>query len=470
MTPLTPEQLLTTATKLHQLGYQPEFGYQDGKRPLRKRWPQEPLTKLEAIYTAAMTTHPTTVGISTNPDGATTPLVVVDNDSAEATHRHQERIASGEWPDTPFVVTTPKGTHYYYRQDEGAIWGSTTDAATELDIRAWHGFIVTAPSIRPDGGEYTLQGIIPHASELPFAPPPPPQRVRNGTGGGKEIPLPPGVTDIRSHWVHDSGTKYLCKAHDDHHGSLSIRYMEDGEWAYKCFSGCTTQEIKASVDLTNAVKEPEPEPNPCTRLEMINEVTGETVELPCNSKRCNTCGPRLSQELEYQMNSVLGKYGHVHRFETRTELDLCITRTKKQTQRAGDTFDYVVVGDEHNFGWIAVTSHPLLPGQGLQKLSDWMERIAHAYRAGLGRLRRTNAFRAVSRLAIGKVKSKSGQRSVWQLVGRSDAAESDVPDTMEAFLADLDEREWFRERDWVLQRHRLAKHLTGKLSHRGGKW
>jgi hypothetical protein len=138
----------------------------------------------------------------------------------------------------------------------------------------------------------------------------------------------------------------------------------------------------------------------CTKMEFFSTETGDRFAKPCWSKRCNLCGPVMVKNLQHQIDTLLGDYGYIHRFATKEELNTALARTKKRAQRAGDTFDHVVVGGDEEFGWLTVTTQPIVAAQGLRKVSEWSDRIRHAYLAGRGRLRRTNGFRELSRVAL----------------------------------------------------------------------
>ncbi len=431
-------RLLVNAIQLHKLGYIPEFGYQDGKRPLRKGWTTKPLNTLEEIYDVFLNTDPVTVGINTHPDGAANPLVVVDNDSPEATARHEARVAAGEWPQTPFVVNTPSGgTHYYYRQDpNGGVWKTSADTVNKLDYRAYHGFVVAPPSIRKDGGKYTTQHPIPPIWKLAYAPKPDGAHTYNIRIPGNVAPIPNDIPDIRKSFTYDGGN-YLCPAHTDTHGSLSIRYMQDGGWALKCFTGCTTEQILAAARLSRRDLYPHSitsieqkvedtfGPNPCKRIKLVNKATGETMRMLCNTKRCIHCGPRKQALIQFQLYE-LGEYAYISSGENIEDINRCLEKIKKRARAAGVEYIYQIVGDD-SLGYILVSDVKITEQQTLNKLDSWMRRILDRYHDAGRRIRRSRALGRVSLIRLYR-KSKSGNPSPWYIETMDTIAALEVED------------------------------------------
>ena len=49
-------------------------------------------------------------------------------------------------------------------------------------------------------------------------------------------------------------------------------------------------------------------PNPCTSLKLLNDQTGDLLELPCNGTRCVDCSPRKHAKIQMQLQTTLREH------------------------------------------------------------------------------------------------------------------------------------------------------------------
>ncbi len=138
--------------------------------------------------------------------------------------------------------------------------------------------------------------------------------------------------------------------------------------------------------------------NPCENLKLHNSETGETLEIPCNGKRCEHCSPRKILTMRLQMREAFGEYTYVLRT---SDPSRHIARLKKQAQRAGVEWLYQSVGDDY-LGYILISNLPIEEGQNRTSLADWLERVVHQWMRGDKRIRRTRSIGRLSLLPIGK--------------------------------------------------------------------
>jgi hypothetical protein len=160
------------------------------------------------------------------------------------------------------------------------------------------------------------------------------------------------------------------------------------------------------------------EPNPCERLTLLNQETGETIQLVCDSKRCHDCGPRKQKILKMQLQTM-GPNVWVATIKLRADVDRALERAKKRSQRKGQSFTYNIVGDDY-LGYIVVSDAQLHPEQRFMAIADWWDRILHAYRYGDNRIRRSRALGRMSLVTL-KAVVKEGT-SKWRALFRGSGA------------------------------------------------
>ena len=157
--------------------------------------------------------------------------------------------------------------------------------------------------------------------------------------------------------------------------------------------------------------------NPCKQLVLENEETGERLELICNRKHCQDCGPRKAYLNELQIIEAFGDIGWVGRMD-RAEVDRAIEAAKKRKQRKGEEFTYMVVGSTRHY-YILVSDVPLSPEQRRMDLRDWYERIRHQYTYGT----RRRCSRSVSSMSLVRKKkrttNKGHHQPTWRRVVES---------------------------------------------------
>ena len=146
-------------------------------------------------------------------------------------------------------------------------------------------------------------------------------------------------------------------------------------------------------------------PNECTALKMQHLETGEILEMICNRKHCNDCGPRKAMLNDLQAREAFSDIVWISR-TTKDEIHRALEAAKKRKQRNGEQFTYLVVGDERN-GYIFVSDQQLSPYQRRMSLADWRTRISHAYRYG-GRRRCSRRLSSMSLLRKRKKSTNEG--------------------------------------------------------------
>ena len=185
----------------------------------------------------------------------------------------------------------------------------------------------------------------------------------------------------------------VCPVHGTKDRNLEIKRHRNGhKWVFNCYShNCTLKEIAAAAGFNAAaifdedrdpdwqpltayistVAQPIPVatktrevvdliedtfgPNPCTRLHL--QADTEDLYLPCDSKRCEDCGPRKQATMTQQLEATMGEYTYIQRIETKQQLERTLARVKKQAQRAGDEFKYQSTGDDY-LGHILISNLP----------------------------------------------------------------------------------------------------------------
>ena len=157
--------------------------------------------------------------------------------------------------------------------------------------------------------------------------------------------------------------------------------------------------------------------NPCKQLVLENE-DGERLELVCNRKHCEDCGPRKAYLNELQIIEAFGDIGWVGRMD-RAEVDRALEAAKKRKQRNGEQFTYMVVGSERLSEYIFMSDTQLSPDQRRMDLTDWHERIRHMYTYGT----RRRCSRSVSSMSlVRKTKgttNKGHHQPTWRRVVES---------------------------------------------------
>ncbi len=148
-------------------------------------------------------------------------------------------------------------------------------------------------------------------------------------------------------------------------------------------------------------------PNPCTTLKLLNDETGDLLELPCDSKRCQDCSPRKQLTMTLQLQTTFGEYTYVLRV---TNPDKIIARMKKQNDREDLGWMYQSVGDDY-LGYIIISNLPIIENQNRTSLKDWLQRVIHNWLYGDKRLRRT---RKIGRLSLFAYRRKCNKgQSAW---------------------------------------------------------
>lgn len=154
---------------------------------------------------------------------------------------------------------------------------------------------------------------------------------------------------------------------------------------------------KIRQNLATATLEDTFGPNPCRRFNLRNEDTGKTISIPCDSKRCRDCGPR-KEKLFYDSARSIGETGWVHTYQYKAEVDAVLEKAKKQRQRNGQEFTYLVVGDEE-LGFILWTDVQIDHRLRRMALKDWKKRLLHAWKYADRRLRRSQGLQRLSLVA-----------------------------------------------------------------------
>ena len=151
-------------------------------------------------------------------------------------------------------------------------------------------------------------------------------------------------------------------------------------------------------------------PNPCTTLKLLNEVTNELVEKPCDGKRCVHCSPRKQANMQYQLESAFGEYAYVLRVNDPGPI---IQRLKKQNDRHDLGWIYQSVGDA-DMGYILISNLPIIEHQNRTSLKDWLQRVVESWVSSSRRVRRS---RSIGRLSLLPLRRKRQQgTSVWKRV------------------------------------------------------
>ena len=154
-------------------------------------------------------------------------------------------------------------------------------------------------------------------------------------------------------------------------------------------------------------------PNPCTSLKLLNDVTGDLLELPCDRKHCDTCGPRKQVKMRLQLQTAFGEYTYILRIKDPTKV---IARMKKQNDRHNLGWQYQSVGDEY-LGYILISNLPIIENQNRTSLKDWLDRVLHNWLYGDKRIRRTRSVGRLSLFTL-RVRAQRGT-SMWKrLAGR----------------------------------------------------
>jgi hypothetical protein len=96
-------------------------------------------------------------------------LGVLDTDNPEAERWVQQQIASGLIPKTPFVVTTARGLHRYYRISGATPKFIHRDGHT-LEFRSFGQYVVGPGSRHPSGVIYTAAAWSWRCDDIPFFP------------------------------------------------------------------------------------------------------------------------------------------------------------------------------------------------------------------------------------------------------------------------------------------------------------
>jgi hypothetical protein len=103
---------------------------------------------------------------------------VVDLDDADAVAWFTNACGRHGGADRTLTVRTSRGWHLYFKS-AADVPCSTSRIAPHVDVRGKGGYVVTAPSIHPDGPVYTIARDLPIADApqwiLDEAMPPPPQ-------------------------------------------------------------------------------------------------------------------------------------------------------------------------------------------------------------------------------------------------------------------------------------------------------
>lgn len=93
--------------------------------------------------------HRANIGIATGHSG----YIVVDCDTREeAVWWYRNR------PATSLMVKTRNGVHFYYRATSEQVGNRQKLYGRSIDIRGFGGYVVAAPSVHPDGGNYERKG------------------------------------------------------------------------------------------------------------------------------------------------------------------------------------------------------------------------------------------------------------------------------------------------------------------------
>ncbi len=164
-----------------------------------------------------------------------------------------------------------------------------------------------------------------------------------------------------------------------------------------------TNVISESIDDTFG-------PNPCTSLKLLNEITNELVEKPCDGKRCIHCSPRKQANMQYQLQSAFGEYAYILRVNDPAPI---IERLKKQNQRHDLGWIYQSVGDA-DMGYILISNLPIIEHQNRTSLKDWLQRVVESWASSTRRVRRS---RSIGRLSLLPIRRKRQQgTSVWKRV------------------------------------------------------
>lgn len=151
-------------------------------------------------------------------------------------------------------------------------------------------------------------------------------------------------------------------------------------------------------------------PNPCQRLTLRNEETGETYTKLCDGKRCPDCAPRKLATMQAQLRSI-GDTAWIHRYTNRTIMDRALEAAKKRKQRNGEDYVYQIVGDHYN-GWILVSDEQLHEEQRLMNVSEWLDRIRHNYQYSDDRIRRSRCLGRMSLVPLRRGR-EIGDISPW---------------------------------------------------------
>lgn len=130
--------------------------------------------------------------------------------------------------------------------------------------------------------------------------------------------------------------------------------------------------------------------NPCTALRFTDGE--ETIEVPCDTKRCEHCGPRKQLRMRLQLQEAMGEHCYILRT---TNIDKTIARLKKQYQRSGEEWIYQSVGDDY-LGYILISNLPINENSNRTTLKDWLDRIIHNWIHGDKRLRRSRIIGTLS--------------------------------------------------------------------------
>ncbi|MBU2503066.1 bifunctional DNA primase/polymerase [bacterium] len=166
--PQQQDFILQEALRLRALGYRVLPINPSIKRPWIK-WKQfQSKIPSESTVLGWFRKHPESgIGIST--DG----LVVIDDDNQGSGNEFSRRLAN-DGPHHPIETTPRGGRHHIFREPHNLTITSSANVVAELvDVRARGGFLVIAPTVRPDGGAYVW---LPHhvlncrPAELPEPP------------------------------------------------------------------------------------------------------------------------------------------------------------------------------------------------------------------------------------------------------------------------------------------------------------
>ena len=201
---------------------------------------------------------------------------------------------------------------------------------------------------------------------------------------------------------------------------------------------------KASLKVTSISDKIEATfgPNPCTQLHLQTE-DGDNLYLTCDNKRCVHCGPRKKLTIQLQAEQTFGDHAYITTFDNRQELDRALETARKAASRRSEEFIFQSVGDA-TLTYIVASNRPLLDGQRMSMLGDWMRRILDYYHRSVQRIRRSYALGRVSLVTLRR-KGKSGQASPWSRITQRNELYDDAP-----WRESLNERErygvWMKRR------------------------